>query len=336
MNYSKTEQFRNTNLDLVKVFLMFFIIMHHLFLRICGLRELTTESYSYNISPLFINSFFVVAVNIYFLISGYFGIKKNTLKLTKIIMSVYFFYWLINILGITLGKQKIDTEFIKGLVFPISQYWFVLVYIILSLIAPFLNLALEHLDLEKQKKFILALLFIWCGYAFLIDNEVLGANRGYSLGFAMILYLIGDYLRKRNFLISSKCLFGLYLLSSSINGILVVFSVVLVHNQKLAWQLYSYNNPFVLFGSICLFLAFNYNLTRPFISISKLSRYSLYIYVVHSTPIFADFYIEMFRKINYKNMIIQYILIFLFAGLLFAIGLVLGKLYNFIWNLLKR
>ena len=97
---------RNLGVDLLRIVLMFMIIIHHIMMRGCGLRNLYQNSFDLKNLPFsFINAFLVVAVNCFFLISGYYGMKENLKKEIKLALSVYVMYWLINMAGIISGGQ---------------------------------------------------------------------------------------------------------------------------------------------------------------------------------------------------------------------------------------
>lgn len=330
MDNSKT---RNYGIDFLRIVLILFIIFHHTILRgTVGLRSLESGNFNIDQAPfVFVNCFLIVAVNCFFLISGYFGIHKNYKKLIKFVCSVYFFYWVINIVALLLGVQTFTLELLKGLIFPISQYWFILVYLVLSFLAPYVEIMLETLDLADQRILICVLIVLWMGYCFLIDNVVLGANRGYSLNFAIILYIIGNYLRKRDFKIKSQDAFLIYISSCVINGILV--GVMLFFNKQLViWKLYSYNNPLVVIGAVSLFLVFLQNDGQLMRKISYLGKYTIYIYIVHSTPVFANWYMEGIESFCKEDLLRFVIVAIVTVSILFLLGLLLGIVYENIWK----
>ena len=69
---------RNRGVELCRIVLMIFITMHHIIAFNYGLYT-NPELISYvdRAVLIFINSFLICAVNVFFLISGYFGIRMN-------------------------------------------------------------------------------------------------------------------------------------------------------------------------------------------------------------------------------------------------------------------
>lgn len=321
----------------MRVVLIVMIIAHHLLLRgQVSLRLLSETQFNCIYTPFaFFNCFLIVAVNCFFLISGYFGIRENHIKTIKLLISIYFFYWLINLSALLVGAQKIDIELIKGFVFPVSQYWFVFVYLVLSLIAPFIEKGISLLSIKDEKRLIIILLAVWSVYCFLIDNEIFGANRGYSLIYAVILYIIGNYIKRSNVSYSSFITSIAYFTLCVFNGILVV--LLIAHNhQTYAWQLFSYNNPIVLLASICLFMLF-IKLDNNIINrISRVGKYTVYIYIVHSTPVFANWYIDYIASVAKGDINVLILISLIAVLLLFIIGWAFGFVYEYLFSMLQR
>lgn len=325
---------RNKGIDLLRTILILMIIMHHTLLRgSVSLRLLETGDFDtkYNIF-IFINSFLVVAVNCYFLISGYFKIKLHWIKIIKLLGSVYFIYFTVNIAYIVCTQAVFTISMLKGFLFPISQFWFVFIYFVLSMLSPYLNIFLKELNVDDEKRLLSIMVLVWCIYAFLIDNEIFGANRGYSLIMAIILYIIGDYISKLQSETSAKKQVVKYLVCSGANGVLAIICALSGH-QSWTWKLFSYNNPIILYASICLFAAF---INLPCImseKIANLGRYTLYIYILHSTPVFANFYMDIYEK-NVVGKVVQcagYSI--LLTIVLYVLGLFVGILYEKIWDI---
>lgn len=327
---------RNIGVDLLRTVLILMIILHHTILRgPVSLRLLEENKYNVQYTFFaFLNAFLVVAVNCFFLISGYFGIKKNFIKLLKLVIATYVISGFLNILFVLLGIQQLEIDFLKSLVFPISQYWFVLVYLILFVIAPYLNVLLQNITIKEQRNLLVFLYLIWCGYAFLIDNPTIGANRGYSVGMAIVLYITGDYISKKRKEKSAGKLALLYIGFSGINGILCVI-LLIFEKQNWVWKVYSYNNPLVVCGSIALFLVFCSLCYNFRYNIASLGKYTLYIYIVHSTPVFASYYMNMYKRLSKGNVFECLIESFILMLILYLIGLLIGVLYEIIWNLIE-
>ena len=146
---------RNNGLDLLKAICIFFIVLHHLLLKLTDMRALNSDSFNLLYSRyLFVNSFLVVAVNCFFLISGYFRIKHCNIE-------VYVIHFFVNLLFIALGYQSISQPLIKACVFPLSKFWFVIVYILLDFISPYINKMLDVMTIYEKKYYYFNSCLLW-------------------------------------------------------------------------------------------------------------------------------------------------------------------------------
>lgn len=82
----------------------------------------------------------------FFFISGYFQIKFDLAKIFKILFSVYVIYDCIYLCNILNERMAISYLDIKNLLFPITKFWFIYVYIVLSMLATYINKVLYHLS----------------------------------------------------------------------------------------------------------------------------------------------------------------------------------------------
>lgn len=69
-------------IEILRILLMIFIVAHHAIVHEIGFSALQSGQWSGNYTQVysFCNSFLIVSVNVFFLISGYFGVKRNAKK----------------------------------------------------------------------------------------------------------------------------------------------------------------------------------------------------------------------------------------------------------------
>ena len=99
-----------------------------------------------------LESFCIVAVNVYMLISGYFLSVSSfrPSRLVQLWLQVWSYSIAIGLLGALTGVMEetaFDTHFLLTLLFPISMdhYWFLTAYFFLYLLLPFLGTAVRHM-----------------------------------------------------------------------------------------------------------------------------------------------------------------------------------------------
>ena len=328
---------RNYSVDSLRVILIFMIIIHHLLLRGEGVRLL--ESGMYNgewIYPV-LNVLTVSAVNVFFLISGYFRIKFKFDKIIKMIISVYVIYYFINIIFLYVGEMELTNDVLKGFAFPISKYWFIFVYIILSFLSIWINKLIEVINGKEIFTLCCVLFFVFCFYGFFVDNLVIGVNNGYSLNYAIFMYFIGACIEKNKDIISLKKYIGVIMCGCIMLNMFIVWSLIVSNKYLYVWHMYSYNNPLVLGYSICLFVIFlKRKISLLDCYIARLSRYVLYVYIFHSTKSMFDWIVDSFLVYKNSNYLSSIILIVIFSLIVFLIGSFMGWIYSVMYNAVSK
>lgn len=207
-----------------------------------------------------------VAVNCFVLISGYF-LCKAQFKLKKLV-SIWiqalfysnFYYLLISIATDTFSIK----EFIKcALVFTMKQYWFVTAYLLLYMVSPFLNCALQAMSQKKHFLCCIVLLTVFSGLHNLIYIcDFGGISGGYSFLWFCVLYVLASYIR----------FYGAGSVRGSKKWCFLYFSAILVvagerlfayyitphilGRVALTSLFYSYNAIPMVVASFCLFQCF--------------------------------------------------------------------------------
>lgn len=293
---------RDNRIELCRIITMLFIVMHHCVvsgLNLNGALNLG-QTLETNISLLLItlNSFLVVGVNVFFLISGYLRISFKPKKLAHIVFEVIIYSTIIYMIMTLLGINQFGIKgCLSNTIFSINNYWFVVVYCALCFLSPFINMVFDYLTEKNQiKKCLFTFVFITCIYCFLFRSQTqyLSVNNGYSLNMAILMYMLGMMIRKgwlKEF--SSSKSFILYSLCSIINaGGGMILEII--RKPSLTWHLFSYNNPLVVLGSVFFFLGFikiqNEKVDNKFaLQFGKIGKYTFAVYIIHSNPLLKEY-----------------------------------------------
>jgi surface polysaccharide O-acyltransferase-like enzyme len=249
---------RETNFEFLRIIAMLFIVIHHLTVNGLNLSEIYDSFMISNknkyIFLSFIECFTIIGVNVFFLISGYFGIKYNVKKMLKIIMDIYIYSTVIRVIGILLGQTQINFSTIKEIIFPFNTYWFVLAYILLMLISPLLNIITNKIEFKEFIIFLSLVLIIFGIFDFATTNSIISSNNGYSIISAMYLYIIGAGIKKFDNNITSNKYKYLIICSSLLllNYIVSILGIIILEKGNIVWHLYSYNNILNILGAIYL------------------------------------------------------------------------------------
>lgn len=291
---------RSSSFELLRIVCMLFII--------CGHIVMVHEYGEFEDSSWYIGQvvrpFCMVAVNVFVLISGYFGIKLNTKKLWKLNWMVTFYCVVFLLMGYAMGFHGFEARKDWMQLVPVvtKQYWFITVYFALCLVSPFLNKMVEVLEKEMYKKLLLtcfALFVVLPTFAVILNFKTITLDSGYGLINFMFLYLLGRYLRLHFTPTWSKYKYLLaYFCSMSI---MAAFQIL--YSKLLGFDfdaLISYDTLFTFTGAVCLFLYFQ-QLRFTSKLINALAAPCLAVYVIHINPIIFHPLFEDVLKVKGYN-----------------------------------
>lgn len=150
-----------------------------------------------------LESFCIVAVNVYMLISGYF-LCTSSFKLSRLIglwLQIVFYSIAFGLIGVFLGiltETPFDTHYILTLVFPVSMghYWFLTAYIFLYLLLPFVGRAVKQMNRQQLQWAILLLLFVFCLLKSVLPLRLEMDNQGYDCLWYLCVFLAAAYMRR--------------------------------------------------------------------------------------------------------------------------------------------
>ena len=280
------EKIRNHNMDILRIFAMLCIICHHCIVNDFNLQgelrnDLGILPLEHRVALLFANAFVIIGVNVFFLLSGYFLIQFTWKKLCSLIAKVYLVFGIVTGCGILMGQVQLNGETIKAVLDPLDYYWYIMTYVFLMAVSPFLNHIVNAMTKRQYGFYMIGIFFICFGYGFLMDTN-LHINHGYSFLMAMVLYLAGAGIHK--FKIQNIKGIPAYFALAMVNGI-VIAAVYFLLNGKWAWLMYAYNSPLIVLESISLLIGFSKLQVKHTVGryVSKLAKSTLMVYLLHST-----------------------------------------------------
>ncbi len=183
---------RDSNIELLRILAMFMVMILHFnnhgfandILDFQGALTIT------NTVGHFLESFAIIAVNVFVLISGLYGIRFKGRGLLSFYLQCFFCGLVAYLLYILFTGEPITTDIFKQLLaFTHNKWWFVVTYLYLYLTAPLLNYAVENMPQKTFQWLLLAwaILTFYFGYS-------LGYDDGMSYVNFVFLYLIGRYI----------------------------------------------------------------------------------------------------------------------------------------------
>ena len=292
---------RDSNMELLRIVAMLMVVLVHT----CFCTTGTPTKADVSVEPiisffrLFIPACTIVCVNLFVLISGWFGIKHNKKSFLNLTFQVIFFL-LITLPFAFLNRNEVSSNEIFSflLLEDYDNWWFVKSYFLLYLLSPVLNSFTEK-STEKEMRIVLCgfycFMFSW---GWLIPGVKWFYN-GYSTISFMGLYLLARYCNlyanKISFLSKNKCLLG-YVFITLLLAVSSYLIVILMNGptKNVVHMLYDYNSPFVVVSSLFLFLYFS-KLSFQSRMINRIARSVFAVYLFHTSKfVFPIFIITLF------------------------------------------
>lgn len=263
-------QDRMANFELLRILAMLMVVVMHFLSHTGALPASGEEPGELGILAILIESFCIVAVNCFVLLSGWFLSEKafSVRRLLRLLCQILFYTLLIPpvlvLAGVLEASEALNPYHIWNSLFPVQSghYWFVTAYVVMLLFSPILNGALRTLSRRALKLTILLLLCFFCFGKSVSPFLFASDHFGYDFGWFICLYLIAGYLKKygSTFLYGKKRGGMVYLLSCGLTAVLVTV-LQLVCAETGAFQYYvsvpfHYNFILALTGALGLFVFF--------------------------------------------------------------------------------
>ncbi len=242
-----------------------------------------------------------VCVDVFVLLSGWFGIRWKWRGLLSLVFQCLFFSFALYALAFAMGwkgRTPLDAlcESLK-----LGDYWFVRCYLGLYVLSPLLYLFVRRVPRVWQAT-ALALFFVFqtiadnvTGFCNIFDN-------GYSVWSFAALYLLARHLRlfpSRLTALPAAFHFTLYALLVAANAGTAFFCAH--HFSKpVSPALCSYANPLVIAAALALLLAFS-RLTLKNAAVNTLAASAFAIYLFHKHPFICGEYFLPTVKTIYAN-----------------------------------
>ena len=326
--------FRNTSIEIMRLVSMVLIVIHHLIGQGLGFQFYCGGGKYANIenwTPIIImESFCIVGVNLFILISGYYSIKlrsKSVIKFLFVVLGFVLFHVLVAPLydtTITLKHSLCSILFF----FSGNTAWFVKSYFILMLSTMIINPALEKISKRQLLTVLCILLYvnIYLGFFRLWDiNE-----NGYTVSHMILMYIIGCALRKFDF----PCRFRRLHFLMGYVGFSIILAVVMIVcldkiSGNLEFHLLGYNNPLIIFSSVSLFCYFSkFKFYSKNINFLLSGIFGIYLFHQYH-PFWCDVMIPAIRS-HYENYGLNSF-VFYCIGLIVLI-VVIGSALNLVLN----
>lgn len=268
---------RQLNIELMRIFSMFLIVLGHVHVHYLDDRNIGGSLTSSVLSYLF--PFIVFHVNLFVLISGYFGIKNPKRAFFRL-LSTLLFYSIVISSVLALSGYSID---IISTLLPFSHgnWWFIQIYACMLPFAPLIENVVKY-DRRYFYSFLIFLILIDVYLSFIWHMDSMH-NHGCDIVHFLTIYSIGVLLRNEISYIKNIEHYRYKLLCIMLLGVVVQYKMMGI---DLHINIYDYNNPYSIIMAICVFCLFEslvvYNYYRWIIMFFSSSILSVYIVTEHT------------------------------------------------------
>lgn len=236
----------------------------------------------------------VVCVNVFVLISGWFGIRPKTRSISAFLFQCLFF--LVGIYAVLLltGQAELSLKGVARCFFLTKWNWFPKAYLVLYILAPALNALVEHSSRQQLRRILFFYFLFQTGYDWVTQATYFFIG-GYSPLSFFGLYLLARYVRiyqPRWSQLRARTDAWIYIGLCLLNAGGTLASTILGDVYfPVRDRMILYTNPLVIAAALFLLLAFTkVKLQSRFINWCAASAFAVFLF--HTNPNIADPYFK--------------------------------------------
>ena len=320
---------RESNIELCRVVAMLMVLLLHANYFSLGWVEHADiqEDCVGAFTKAFAEQLCIVCVNVFILISGWFGIRPNIKGGLSLLFQVFFYHILVVLFTFCIGEPVSLKQVLMGFYFG-WPYWFIVSYLILYAISPILNSFIES-STPRVYASVLVIFFLMEFIYGWVWN-IAAFNNGYTTISFVGLYLLAQFVRRHSRKLLSLGVYQSFLLY-------VLFSVLPVGIYFLTGHKLSitaYSSPFVILSSLFFFLAFKQMKISSKV-INYLACSALSIYLIHLHPLICVHFIN-FMKGAYEALggVLYMLFVLVFAVCFGLFCMLFDKVRILLWKYL--
>lgn len=331
-HYNTTKSQRLSNLELLRILSMMGVLIVHADFGALGTPTLREQQPLYLITRVVIEAFAVVAVNVFVLLSGWFGIKLKAKGLCNLLFQCAFFLFGIYGLCVTMGIEKLGVDGIKKCLMMSENVWFIKCYLGMYIFAPALNMFVKKGEKRTIETVLIAFFVFQTVYGFL-SNGAEYILRGYSAFSFMGLYLLARYIRIYAPSWSQWSAARSALAYTLISLVTAACMLTFIQLDKFTYfvSFMDYASPLVIAGAVYLLLAFS-KLRFQNKAVNWVASSCFAVYLLHFI-LFPKYMTPWIQGIASDNS--GMLMPIKITGLLlafFTTAIIVDKIRLFIWN----
>ena len=325
---------RQSNFELLRIIAMFMVLILHADFVALGAPDKTEIINSPFVASIkvFLEMASIVAVNVFVLISGWFGIRPSIKGFASLIFQCLFFSVGIYLMTILIGHKEFSVGGLASCFTFNGGYWFILSFICLYFLAPVLNIFIKHTD-KRTFAIVLLSFFIFQTLFSFLSGSANFLRRGYSALSFVGLYLLINYIKNYVNYKNIKC--GFLYLALTLLGFCSYLMAEYTGCTFVTSRMLDYSNPIIIASSIFLLLFFSkvrlHSLVINFIAKSCFSAYLL-----HCNTNVWDIYLGTIQSQVVNQNSIEYIKVLIVIVVWFIMAVLIDQIRLLLWMLVSK
>jgi len=261
---------RNSGIELLRIIaIMGVVILHYNNSASGGGFRYVKEGSINQYYLFFTENLFIGAVDLFILISAYFLCttkKRRIIKVVELNIQVIVFRIAGYLLSSLMGGNALSIKALIGFALPVN--YFVILYSVLYIVSPYINVLIENISKKDFKKLIIIVVLIFSVWTIKVDFLVSfkgeffnglstvgmnGSQYGYSIVNFVMIYMVGAYLRINEIKLRKGTAAAL------ITVLLFILYAVSLVEHKMGFSritTWNYNNPLLILLATSVFLLF--------------------------------------------------------------------------------
>lgn len=325
---------RQSNIELLRMVSMFLVLLVHAdYFSLGGptlleIHQTPLDAYF----RVFFEAVSIVCVNVFVLISGWFGITPTAKGLCNFIFQCLFFLTGLYLITLAIGVSELSLKGIAGCFFATEQNWFIKAYLLLYILAPVLNSFVATASRLVYKRVIIGFFLFTCTYGWIGAAKFM--MQGYSTLFFIGLYLLARYIRvyiPKWSLYKPTIDFSIYLVCVMLVTC-VCFIFPLLFNKFFPLDMFSYICPTTIVGALSLLLCFTkINIQKRFVNWCGISCFA--VFLMHVSPSTLWHFKSLFIYLHERMSVFEYWgATFIILLCIFIVSILIDKIRIMIWN----
>ena len=334
---------RQSNFELLRIIALFFVLIFHSNFHTLGYPtpEAVVGMPLQCFSEFVVQGLTVICVNVFVLLSGWFGIRPTLKGACNIIYIVLFFLLGSYILALLFNRAEFSIPALAECLMLDRGRWFVKAYLGLYILAPILNKFAETAERKQFKEVLIAFFCFQTIFGWMV-NAAYFFEYGFSTMSFIGLYMLARYVRRfqpKWSEMSKWADIGVYFGIILFGALLLIGLAYIPQVQRFyhtsVGHVYAYSSPLVIIESLFLLLFFS-KLRFQSKIINFIAASSFSVLFIHGNPYILPYQDRVLDYYANNPYIVALIKVVLLAFLALNIALVLDQIRKLTWKWVSK